>query len=271
MSTDDLLDVDEMVNFACDIARDAGKLLMSMLPLGRWSGEVEEKESRELVSRADRTSEAMLVRHLEDRYPNHAIVAEEGGGSANGDAAYLWHIDPLDGTTNFLHGHPMFCVSLGAQELATGEMIAGVVYVPYLDEMFFAARGKGSFLNSRAIRLEVSSTDDLGDALVATGFAYDRDRYRNYDNFLTMAKASRGVRRCGAAAIDLAYVAAGRYDAFWELGLSSYDVAAGALLITEAGGRVADFDAGDDWLNGGHIIATNARLFDEVRERVTKG
>ena len=268
MSPDEMTDVTEMVDFACGIAREAGGVLMSMLPMGRWRGEVQEKESRELVSRADRTSEALLVRRMQERFPAHGIVAEEGGGSVNGEAAYVWHIDPLDGTTNFLHGHPMFCVSLGARELATGEMVAGVVYVPYLNEMFFAGRGQGSFLNSRSIRLEVSSTDDLSDALVATGFAYDRDRYRNYDNFLTMAKAARGVRRCGAAAIDLAYVAAGRYDAFWELGLSSYDVAAGALLITEAGGRVADFDGGDTWLDGGNIIASNARLFDEVRELV---
>jgi myo-inositol-1(or 4)-monophosphatase len=225
------------------------------------------------VSRADRASERLILRRIRSRYPDHAVRAEESGDThGNGEGApYRWIVDPLDGTTNFIHGHPMFAVSIAVERLhdeapAPAHLVAAVIYLPYFSEIYIAAEGQGAYMNSRSIRLGVSPTSDLSEALVATGFAYERDRFPNYDNFVRVAEASNGIRRCGAAAIDLAYVAAGRYDAFWELGLRSHDVAAGALLVREAGGRIGDFGGGDDWLDGGHIIATNDKLFDPLRE-----
>lgn len=259
----------DLRDFAVDIAREAGRLLMAELPLGRWRGDgVEHKGGRELVSRVDRASEALLTERIADRYPNHAVLAEEGGASADGgDAPFRWIIDPLDGTTNFLHGHPLFCVSLAVERQGTDRQLeAAVVHLPYVDETFFALRGAGAYLNTPAIPLSVSLTERLDEALVATGFAYDRERWPNYDNFLRLARHSRGIRRCGSAAIDLAFVAAGRYDAFWELGLRPWDVAAGALLVQEAGGHVGDLAGGDDWLESGQVIASNGHLFAAVKQ-----
>jgi myo-inositol-1(or 4)-monophosphatase len=145
-------------------------------------------------------------------------------------------------------------------------IVAAVVFLPYLDETYLAVRGGGAYLNSRSIRLAVSPIRELADGLVATGFAYERERYPNYDNFVRVARKARGIRRCGAAAIDLAFVAAGRYEAFWELGLRPHDVAAGALLVQEAGGRVEDLSGGTDWLDGGNIIATNGLVHEAMRE-----
>ena len=268
-----LLDPWELVDFGIGVARETGRLLMGELPLGRWRGDdVEKKAGRELVSRVDRSAEKLIVRRIHDRFPDHAIRSEESGEThGNGERAYRWIVDPLDGTTNFLHGHPMFAVSIAVERMhpeaqAPADLVAAVIYLPYFSEIFIAARGQGAFMNSRTIQLSVSETKDLSDALVATGFAYERERFPNYENFVRVADKTRGIRRCGAAAIDLAYVAAGRYDAFWELGLRSHDVAAGALLIQEAGGRIGDFKGGDDWLESGHVIATNARLFDPLRE-----
>jgi myo-inositol-1(or 4)-monophosphatase len=255
-------------DFAVDIARGAGRLLMAELPLGRWRGEgVERKAGRELVSRVDRASEALLIEEIRDRHPSHAILAEEGGPSENGGGApYRWIIDPLDGTTNFLHGPPMFSVSLAVEKRGTDAGIAvAVVHLPYVDETYFAVRGAGAFLNTPRVRLSVSLTERLDEALVASGFAYDRERWPNYDNFVRLARHSLGIRRSGSAAIDLAFVAAGRYDAYWELGLKPWDVAAGALLVQEAGGRVGDFSGGDGWLEGGQLLATNGRLFEAVQ------
>jgi myo-inositol-1(or 4)-monophosphatase len=259
----------ELMEAAVEIAREAGKLLMSELPLGRWRGDVEHKGGRELVSRVDRAAEALIRQRIGEAFPTHEILGEEEGG-AHQESATRWLVDPLDGTTNFLHGHPFFAVSL-AVEAPSGELEAACVHLPYLQETYFGARGLGAFLNSETMPLTVSETDRLDDALVATGFAYDRERWPNYDNFVAMARASRGIRRCGAASVDLCFVAAGRYDAFWELGLRPWDVAAGALLVREAGGVVADFDGGDDWLEGGRIIASVPALFEPVRAQLRSG
>ena len=269
-----------LAELAAEVAAEAGKLLMAQLPLGRWTDAIEHKAGRELVTRVDRDSERLIVRRIREARPDDAISAEEGGvvAGASANAAYRWIIDPLDGTTNFLHGHPMFAVSIGVERFAEDgrhtdgpDLVAAAVRLPYLGETYLAARGVGSFLNSLSIRLEVSSTEVLDDALVATGFAYDRQRHPNYDNFTALARAARGIRRCGAAAVDLAFVAAGRYDAFWELGLREHDVAAGALLVTEAGGRVTDLAGGADWLGGGRIVASNGRLHEAVRALLADG
>jgi myo-inositol-1(or 4)-monophosphatase len=267
------IDAWELVDFGVGVAREAGRLLMDKLPLGRWRGQgVEHKAGRELVSQVDRAAEGIILRRIRHRFPDHAIQAEESGEHENGaSAGYRWIVDPLDGTTNFLHGHPMFAVSIAVERIvddapAPADIVAAVVYLPYFSEIFIAAKGEGAFLNSRSIRLGVSQTTELADALVTTGFAYDRERYPNYDNFVRVAHESRGIRRCGAAAIDLAYVAAGRYDAFWELGLKAHDVAAGALLVREAGGRIGDFGGGPGWLRAGQLIATNEHLFEPLQE-----
>lgn len=292
----------ELADFAMGIARKAGKMIMAQLPLGLWRrSPIEHKAGRELVSEVDRAAERMILAAIRQRYPDHGIVAEESGVAAggHGEAEFRWIVDPLDGTTNYLHGHPLFAVSVAVEQLrrrdhadgravgaastapsdseddppvraeaegAAPDIVAGAVFLPYLGETFLAARGGGAFLNSRSIRLSVSDTDDLADSLVATGFAYDRDRYPNYDNFVRVARRARGIRRCGAASIDLAFVAAGRYEAFWELGLRAHDVAAGALLVREAGGCVEDLSGGPNWLDGGDIIASNGRIHAAMRE-----
>jgi myo-inositol-1(or 4)-monophosphatase len=250
----------EVAETAVDIAREAGRLLMRELPLGRFRGAIEHKEGRELVSRVDRAAEALIADRVGEAFPGHAILGEEGGlAGGDGEAEHTWIVDPLDGTTNFLHGHPMFAVSIAlARFVPSFELLAAVVHLPYLSETYFAGAGEGAFLNTSSLRLAVSDANELADALVATGFAYDRERFPNYDNFVRVADRSRGIRRCGAASVDLAYVAAGRYDAFWELGLRPWDVAAGALLVREAGGVVSDGRGGDDWLQGASIIAANA-------------
>jgi myo-inositol-1(or 4)-monophosphatase len=254
----------ELADVAIEIAREAGRLLMSELPMGRFRGTIERKEGRELVSRVDRAAEALIARRLAEAFPDHAMLGEEQGlVQENGEADHTWIVDPLDGTTNFLHGHPIFAVSMAV--LRKGELVAAVVHAPYLSEMYFAGAGEGAFLNTRSLRLATSATRTLDDALVATGFAYDRARHPNYENFVRVAERANGIRRCGAAALDLAFVAAGRYDAFWELGLRAWDVAAGALLIREAGGVVTDMQGGDAWLHGGHILAANAHLAGELR------
>ncbi len=259
----------ELTQTAIEVARAAGKLLMQELPVGRWRGEVQEKQAGELVTRVDRESEALIRSLVGERYPGHVVLGEEEGvRERTQHAAYRWIVDPLDGTTNFLHGHPFFAVSIGVECVDTAEMVAAVVHAPYLDETYFAARGEGAFMNTWSIPIATSHTDTLADAVVATGFAYDRQRYPNYDNFLRLACETRGIRRCGAAAIDLAFVACGRYDGFWELGLRIWDVAAGALLVHEAGGVVSDFAGGDDWLESGNLVAANGQLGSAIRRQL---
>lgn len=266
-----MLEPEDLMDTAVEIAREAGKLLMADLPLGRFRGDVESKGGRELVSRVDRASEALVRKLVAETHPDHAVFGEEEG--ATGDAAeapYRWIVDPLDGTTNYLHGHPVFAVSIGVEALSGDEpgLVAGVVYAPYMSEVFCAARGFGAFLNSKAIRLSVSDTASLDEAILATGFAYDRERWPNEQNFLRLLKDGLGIRRCGAAALDFAYVAAGRYDGFWEMGLRPWDVAAGALLVQEAGGRLGTFAGADGWLTSGNIIACNPHLFEAISSRL---
>ena len=259
----DATELTELTDLTTQIAREAGKLVMQRLPLGRFRGTVESKSARELVSEVDRHSEAFIVRHIRERFPEDALLAEEGGASEG--THRRWIIDPIDGTTNFLHGHPFFAVSIAVQRLEEAAMLCGAIYMPYTGDVFFAQRGGGAFMNTRSLRLAVSDTTQLSEALVATGFAYDRERWPNFDNFARIAAATRGIRRCGSAAIDLAFVAAGRYDGFWEYGLRPHDVAAGALLVQEAGGTVTDAKGSDDWLSGGSIVASNVHLAEPLR------
>lgn len=260
----------DLAELAGTIARRAGRLLMDNLPFGRWRGTVETKGARELVSRVDRESEDLILERISAAHPDHALLGEEGGArlAPLETAPYRWIVDPLDGTTNYLHGHPFFAVSIAVERLRSDrspDIVAAAVFAPYFGELFVAARGMGAFMNTPATPLSVADTARLDDALVATGFAYERERWPNDQRFVRASEVTRGVRRCGAAALDLAYVAAGRYDGFWELGLRPHDVAAGALLVEEAGGRVGDFSGGNDWLTSGHIVAAPPLLFEPLR------
>ncbi|MCS6953945.1 MAG: inositol monophosphatase family protein [Bryobacterales bacterium] len=240
-----------------EIAREAGSLLLRYFE--RRVG-YELKGEADLITEADRASERLVVDRLRSYFPGHAIVAEEGTGQG-GDSEYRWYVDPLDGTTNFAHGFPMFNVTLALEH--AGRLVAGVVYDPLRDEMFSAELGGGAYLNNR--RIHVSSTDRLEVSLLATGFpSWKRHRNINVHFFHQAAMASHGVRRAGSAALDLAYVACGRLDGYWEFGLNPWDMAAGLLLVTEAGGRVSDMRGGPALLTGPHIVADNGRIHDEL-------
>ena len=229
-----------MLTFAIQTAREAGHILIEKL--GRAI--VSHKGSINLVTEADLASEKLIIERIRSHYPKHAILAEESGasggvGASYGKSEWRWIIDPLDGTTNYAHGYPCFCVSIGIER--AGRMEIGVVYDPTRDEMFAAERGQGATLNARPIR--VSAIEDLNQAMLCTGFPYDvRERPRFARHFANFTMKAQAVRRDGSAALDLAYVACGRFDGFWEDGLHPWDVAAGELLIEEAGGCVTDFD-----------------------------
>lgn len=253
------------------VAREAARAAGAVL-LGHFGhlqrGQIATKSARrDLVTTADLESERELVRRLRAHLPGHAIEAEEETRDARGDENELrWLVDPLDGTVNFVHGLPLFAVSLGLWRGPTPE--AAVVYAPRLDEMFCALRGGGATLNGEPIH--VSSTAVLADAVLATGFPYRREslEHSNLENFCAFFHDVRDLRRMGSAALDLAYTAAGRLDGFWELHLSPHDVAAGGLLVREAGGIVRDADGGEDWLRGGSLVAAGPALFETIRSQV---
>jgi myo-inositol-1(or 4)-monophosphatase len=231
--------------------------------LKRDFGEVEQlqvsrKGPSDFVSAADVRAEKVLRIELTKARPKFGFLLEEGGEIKGEDGHHRWIVDPIDGTTNFLHGIPHFAISIGLE--MDGEIIAGLVFNPITDEMFYAEKGKGAFLNDR--RLRVSARDTLGDALLATGIPF-RGR-PGHAPFLAelerVMPAVAGVRRAGTASLDLAYVAAGRYDGYWEKGLQPWDIAAGILLVREAGGFISDFNGGKEDLAKGHVVAANAKL-----------
>jgi myo-inositol-1(or 4)-monophosphatase len=224
------------------------------------------KGDKNLVTEVDQESERLIVGHLLRSFPGHSIVAEEGE-YPQGDTPFRWIIDPLDGTTNYAHGFPWFCVSIGLE--SAGELVAGVIYNPMHDELFTATKGVGAFLNGQ--RLHVSSRSPLQNTLLGTGFPYDcaSDPANNFDNFIAFQKAARGIRRAGAAALDLAYVAAGRLDGFWELKLKPWDVAAGVLLVREAGGTVTTFDGTEYDVFNQRIVASNGLIHEEMTTMLT--
>ncbi len=228
-------------------------------------GDIETKSQNSLVTYVDKTAEKKIVDFLSELIPEAGFIAEEGTSDKKGEI-YNWVIDPLDGTTNFIHGIPTYCVSIGL--LKEKELIAGVVYEPNRDEMFYAWKDGGAFLNGQSI--SVSSTDKLSDSLLATGFPYyDYKRLEAYMDILKwLMHNSRGVRRIGSAAIDLAYVACGRFEAFYEYSLNPWDVAAGALIVREAGGSVTDFEGGDNYLFGREIIASNKHMEAELLDKI---
>ena len=246
-----------MVNIGVRAARRAGEIMIRHMNRLE-SLQVAEKGRNDFVSQIDHQAEAAIIEVIKDHYPDHAILAEEGG--ASGSHEFQWIIDPLDGTTNYLHGFPVFSVSIAVAR--DDQLQHAVVYDPLRQEIFTASRGEGAQLDGRKIR--VSKQTGLRNALIATGFPY-RQTERHVDKYLGMLRAvmieTAGVRRPGSAALDLCYVAAGRVDGFWELGLSKWDIAAGALIIREAGGRIADFEGSDRFLDSGNVVAGAPKVY----------
>jgi|SRR5699024_2474882 len=254
-----------MLNIALRAARSAGELILrSMERLDTIS--VNEKDAKDYVTEIDRAAEQTIINAILKAHPNHGILAEESGAiEGKGEGAdYLWIIDPLDGTTNFIHGVPHFAVSIACK--FRGRLEHAVIIDPIREEEFTASRGRGATFNGR--RMRVSKLKNLNNALLATGFPFREGQMPHIDNYMSMFKdlavQTAGIRRAGAASLDLAYVAAGRYDAFWEYGLSEWDMAAGVLLIQEAGGLVSDFNGGHDFLESGHIVAGGPKCFKAV-------
>lgn len=223
--------------------------------------DIEMKGDKNLVTEVDKESERLIVAHLLARFPGHDIVAEEGD-YPRGGSPFRWIIDPVDGTTNYAHGYPWFCSSIGLE--LEGELVAGAIYNSVYDELFTATKGGGAQLNGTP--LSVSARAPLQNSLLGTGFPYDcaTDPANNFANFIAFQKKARGIRRAGAAALDLAYVAAGRLDGFWELKLKAWDVAAGVLLVREAGGTVTTFDGSPYDIFNDRIVASNGLIHDEM-------
>lgn len=271
-STDDA-ELDRILEFARDASRRAGEVLLEHFGrldearLGRKSS------SRDLVTEVDLASERVLVELLRDAYPDHAIEAEEETRDAPDDDRPRWFLDPLDGTVNYVHELPAFCVSMGLY--AGLEPLVGVVHAPLLGETFFARRGGGAWVVGRTgepRRLRVRDTQELGEAVLATGFPYRRNELPNNNlaNFDRVFPLVRGVRRFGSAALDLAWVAAGRLDGYWEQHLGRHDLAAGALLVLEAGGVVQDLAGGDEWLAGGDLLVAGPGLAPRLAQVVSR-
>ena len=256
-----------MLNIAVKAARRAGSII-NRAALDRTKLEIHSKRANDFVTQVDKAAEAAIIDIIRQAYPDHAILGEESGElparstESTAKAEYRWIIDPLDGTTNFIHGFPQYCVSIGLQH--RGAIEHGVIYDPAKNELFTASRGRGAFLDDRRIR--VTKCVNLKDALVGTGFPYkELSRLDIYMKHLKrIMQSAAGVRRAGAAALDLAYVAAGRLDAFWEMGLSPWDMAAGALMIQEAGGLVGDLSGEAGWLEGGDIAAATPKVFPQL-------
>ena len=251
-----------MLNFAIQTARAAGHLLAERF--GRALS-ISNKSELDLVTEADLASERLIIERIKTFYPRHSILAEESGASApaeqDAQSEWRWIVDPLDGTTNYAHGYPCFCVSMGLAH--KGRLELGVIYDPVRDELFTAERGQGAALNGR--RIQVSQTRTLNSALLCTGFPYDvRERSefaRHFTNFIMNAQA---VRRDGSAALDLAYVACGRFDGFWEEGLHPWDVAGAVLMIEEAGGRVSHYDGTAFDIYSAPILASNGLVHEQM-------
>ena len=251
-----------MLNIAVRAARRAGSVI-NRAALEGGGFEVRAKQRNDFVTKVDHAAEAAIIETVRKAYPDHAVLAEESGATP-GQAEYQWIIDPLDGTTNFIHGFPQYCVSIAIRH--RGALAHGVIYDPTKNELFTASKGRGAFLNDRRIR--VSKCARLGDALVGTGFPFrEVERIELYTRQLkTMMQTAAGVRRASAAALDLAYVACGRLEVFWEMGRSAWDMAAGALMILEAGGLVGDLRGDAGYLDSGEIACATPKVFSALLE-----
>ena len=242
---------------AVEIAREAGAILREEL---QRPPDISYKQEFDLVTQADRRSEALIVSRLQKYFPGHSVAAEEGSGSER-DSEFRWHVDPLDGTTNFAHGYPCFCVSMALAR--KNELLLGVIYNPIHEELFAAARGEGATLNGK--KIQCSRVPAVEGSLLCTGFPnYKRQANPNIYYYWDFTLRSHGVRRDGSAALDLAYVAAGRFEGFWEFGLRPWDTAAGVVIVEEAGGSVTDLGGRPYEIGGASILATNGLIHGEM-------
>lgn len=250
--------------FAIETARRAGALLKENV--GKV-GRIEFKGAVDIVTEVDRKSEELIMAAIGKTFPGHGILTEESP-EVKQDSPYKWIIDPLDGTTNYSHGFPFFCVSIGFEE--AGEVTFGAVYDPMLDELYTAEKGIGAALNGK--KITVSAINDLGRGLLATGFPYDlrASRDNNLDFFSEFSLKAQAIRRAGSAALDLCYIASGRFDGYWEMKLRPWDVAAGALIVEEAGGRVTDFSGGPFSIYGRQCLASNGLIHEDMIRILSK-
>jgi myo-inositol-1(or 4)-monophosphatase len=256
-------EIKELSNFTCELALGAGKVLKNGF---NKKHQVKLKGRIDPVTEADLKSEKHIVSSINKRYPDHAILAEEGSGNGE-EAEFRWIIDPLDGTVNYAHGFPIYCVSIGLEY--KGKILAGAVYDPERDELFHAARGMGSFMNKK--KISISKETNLERALLATGFSYTvgTDRKNNLGLFARMVKKAQAVRRPGSAAIDLCWLAAGRIDGFWELYLHPWDTAAALVIVEEAGGKVTRMNGNPYSVFNDDILAGNSRLHKAIKTVLT--
>jgi myo-inositol-1(or 4)-monophosphatase len=253
-----------MLNIAVKAARRAGAIInRASQDIGTLT--IKSKNFNDFVSEVDVAAERAIIDTLKDAYPTHGFLGEESGSTSH-QSDFIWIIDPLDGTTNFLHGFPQYCVSIALQH--KGEITQAVIYEPNRNDLYTATKGRGAFLNDKRIR--VSKCDKLQDALIGTGFPF-RD-FKYLDDYLSMFKSmiqkTTGIRRAGSAALDLAYVANGSLDGFWEIGLSAWDIAAGGLLVREAGGIVTDLSGQSGWLESGNILVASPKIHDDMQATI---
>jgi len=254
-----------MLNIAVKAARRAGAIInRASQDIGTLT--IKSKNFNDFVSEVDVAAERAIIETLKDAYPTHGFLGEESG-STSYQSDFIWIIDPLDGTTNFLHGFPQYCVSIALQH--KGEITQAVIYEPNRNDLYTATKGRGAFLNDKRIR--VSKCHKLQDALIGTGFPFRDFKYLNdYINmFKSMIQKTTGIRRAGSAALDLAYVASGALDGFWEIGLSPWDIAAGGLLIQEAGGIVTDLSGQTGWLESGNILVASPKIHDDMQSLIS--
>ncbi len=259
MPSENNIPFDSLISVATDAARQAGGVLAECM---RTGFRIEHKQTVNLVTDADHRAEQRIIDIIQEAFPTHCILAEERGMTEQPSSRYRWVIDPLDGTTNFAHCFPAYCVSIGLE--CEGRGIMGVVYDPTRDELFTAQIGHGAHLNGA--RISVSMTDHLDRALLVTGFAYDiRDTpNNNLNHFARFALKVQGLRRTGTAALDLCYVAAGRFDGFWEVKLNPWDMAAGVVILNEAGGKVTDFKGAPHSIYGRELVASNGLIHNAM-------
>lgn len=262
-----MLNLQEVTQQVCELSKEVGAFIAAARENFEQIG-IEEKGEHDLVTSVDKTAEQKIVQALTKLLPEAGFIAEEGTAEEKGNQ-FNWIIDPIDGTTNFIHGIPCYSVSIALID-PNKQLLLGVVYEITHDECFYAWKGGGSYLNGKAI--QVSKESNLNHSLLATGFPYnDYQRLTEYLHlFENLLKGSRGLRRLGSAAVDLAYVAAGRFEAFYEYSLHPWDIAAGILIIEEAGGKVTDFQGGNNYLSGNEIIASNSSIHSELQERIQR-
>jgi myo-inositol-1(or 4)-monophosphatase len=258
--------MDNLLKTAKTAATDAGKILRAHF--GRvGTDEIRKKSANDFISFVDESSEKKIIEIIRSKFPDHEILAEESGSSAI-KSPYRWIIDPLDGTTNYLHSIPVFAVSIAVE--FKDEIVAAVVYNPLTNEMYHAVKDNGAFCND--IPIHVSATSALDESFIATGFPFkSKQILKDYlEVFRSIFDQAIGARRLGAAAIDLAYIAAGKFDGFWEIGLKPWDMAAGALLITEAGGKITDFWDKPNYMNSSYVLASNNKIHDSLGTIIRK-